>query len=156
MDVEGSGCPAHECLYQYESMPNTPMGGNPGSDDDDNVSGTTLMFINENKHLWLRIALVIKYYEAVDNVAIMYHGHCHGDRSNATHAHGRGASDTHEGQRDSTCRSDQAQSGGRKHGSAPSGSSRDAAMRKEREVVMCVDLPQVPADRRPHVGKSKS
>jgi hypothetical protein len=98
MDV-GSGCPAASCNYQFESMTESGGGGqgHASSHDgqsqpchsrdhdhgdfgapehDDDVPEVTLAFIVENQRLWLRIALVIKHYEAVD-VSTTMHTYMH-------------------------------------------------------------------------------
>lgn len=108
--MEEAGCPCTDCHYKYERMAGEcdqddygGYGDHVHQEDEDEgcVSGITLAFICENERLWLRVALLIKYYSEVDNMA--------------------------RGCREMRVKED----------------TRDASMRKEREVVMCVDMPQL-------------
>ena len=83
--MEDVCCPCSFCGYEFEGA--AIRGGDGDQDDicaakrcdhaeagdmDDgerDVSGVTLRFICENERLWLRIALLVKHFEASDNMS---------------------------------------------------------------------------------------
>ena len=161
--MDHNRCPCRGCEETFQSFCGGDMEEDWGEDDDGDedaefVSGETLQFISENRSVWTRMAAVIQHLETVDNMSIATRllSPMPPRRDDSADmalvglgCNGSGSCGDRRLSWGSTSTSLERESVLIAYGTPPvnveegTGRQRHAFMRKMRDVLTCVDLPQL-------------